>query len=63
MGKETIKLSNEIKLMENASRYKLGDDLADRLLNIIEKSRDEDKLRLAINYAHSITKCEIRGAR
>jgi len=62
MGNE-IKLSNEIKLMENASRYKLSSDLTERLVSLINKSKEEDKLRLAIHYAHSITKCEIRGSR
>ena len=63
MGNAITKLSNEIRPLESANRHKLNSDLIERLVSIINKSKEDDKLRLALNYAHSITKCEIRGSR
>jgi hypothetical protein len=57
--------ANEIELLAKANRYTIGKDIEDRLFKLISKENLSlgDKIRLAINYAHSITKSEMRGTR
>lgn len=55
--------ANEIALIANANHYTMGNALAERLLKLINKSEEKDKIRLALNYAFSVTKCEMRGTK
>lgn len=55
--------ANDLELLANANRYVLGKDIRDRLIKLINSSKEEDKLTLAINYAYSVTKCGMRGTK
>ena len=57
------KNSHDIELLANAGRFSLGKALMDRLRNLISKSDDKDKVKLALNYGHSVTKSKARGAK
>lgn len=58
-----MKQANELELRANANRYTMGKAIRDRLIELINKSPDKDKITLALNYAHSVTKAEMRGTR
>ena len=57
------KTAHDIELITNANRFTLGKALMDRLRNLISKSDDKDKITLALNYGHSVTKSKARGAK
>ena len=57
------KTAHDIELITNANRFTIGKALMDRLLNLIHKSEDKDKIKLALNYGHSVTKAGARGAK
>ena len=55
--------ANDIELLEKANRYKLNNTVKKRVKKLVEQSSDEDKIDVALNYAHSITKSEVRGTK
>jgi hypothetical protein len=61
--------ANEIDLTANANRYTLGIALVKRLISLMKKTfnidnkDDEDMVIQAMNYAHSVTKSQMRGAK
>ena len=57
------KTAHEIELITNANKYIMGKALVNRLVELINKSKEEDKIRLAINYSHSVTKSQMRGSK
>lgn len=56
-----IKGANDIKLLEQASRYSLDENLKKRLKKLVDKSESTDKVDVALEYSHSVTKSETRG--
>jgi len=60
------KTAHEIDLITNANRYTMGKPLIDRIIRLIDSKNNlssEDKLILAMNYAHSVTKSKMRGSK
>jgi len=57
------KTAHEVELISSANRYTMGRALVDRLIKLINKSDTKDKIVLALNYGHSVTKSGSRGAK
>ncbi len=57
----SLSLANDIKLLEQASRYKLNQTLKKRLRKLVDSSENIDKIDVALEYAHSATKSQARG--
>lgn len=57
--------SNDLDLTVKANTYKMGSALKERLLKLINdpKNKDIDKISLALDFGHSVTKAETRGAK
>ncbi len=58
-----METANETQLRINANRYTLGRDITERLLKLMGKVKEKDKIILALNYGHSVTKTKMRGTR
>jgi len=58
-------LANDLDLIVKCSTYTMGAALKERLVKLINdpKNKNKDKIRLALDYAHSCTKSEMRGAK
>jgi len=55
--------ANDIELLEKATRYKLSATVKKRILKLIERTPDNEKLDVAMNYVYSITKVGVRGTK
>jgi hypothetical protein len=57
--------SNDLDLIVKATTYTMGVALKERLIKLINSSKNKgkDKISLALDYGHSCTKSEMRGAK
>lgn len=58
-----LKSANDINLFEIVNRYQLEKTAKKRIRKLVNESKSKDKVDVALDYAHSATKSQLRGTK